>query len=680
MDTVSSDATEALPPAADAGQLTLEREVRQLQEALAQSRFDEVVANAHPLLAAHPGQRDVLYCLAVAQRMQQRIPEALATLATLQAYHPRYPRLFQERGHCQVFLRDAPQAVAAFERATQLNPALPASWNMLQTLYRMVGRLDDAVTAGQHVTKLASLPVEIVTTRSLLADGNLAAAEAVLRPFLATQPDNLEGLRLLATISRDNQYANDSEKLLDAVLQQAPEYHAARYELALSLVDLHKYRRARDEIETLLLVDPRNPAYRVTAASIRVGLGELEAAVSRFEALVLEFPEDPAITQSLGHALKTLGRQQPAIDAYHRANVVHPGFGEAYWSLANLKTYRFTDEELVRMRHHEALPTVQLVDRYHLCFALGKGLEDRGEYAESFVYYERGNALKKSESHYRPEPHESTARRQKKICTAAFFAERQGWGCASSAPIFVLGLPRAGSTLLEQILASHSAVEGTMELAEVPRLVGSLGGKDRPGEHSYYPQILAELSAAQCRQFGEDYLRDTLDYRQGAPFFIDKMPNNFRHIGLIHLMLPNAKIIDARRHPMDCCFSNFKQLFASGQQFTYSLDDIGRYYRTYADFMEHWDQVLPGRVLRVQHEDVLADLEGSVRRILDYCGLPFEQSCIEFHKNTRRVHTPSSEQVRRPINRDGVDQWKPYEPWLDPLKAALGPHFSHATE
>jgi hypothetical protein len=326
------------------------------------------------------------------------------------------------------------------------------------------------------------------------------------------------------------------------------------------------------------------------------------------------------------------------------------------------------------MRAQEADPRLQLNDRYHLCFALGKALEDRGEYAQSFQYYLRGNALKKTEIRYRPEPIERNCRLQKEICTEDFFAARRGYGDRSPAPIFIVGLPRSGSTLLEQILASHSMVEGTMELAEVPRLVGELQGRYVDSDHYVprYPAVLAELSAADFSRFGAKYLSDTRFYRSGRPRFIDKMPNNFRHLGLIHLMLPNARIIDARREPLACCFSNFKQLFAAGQQFTYSMEDIARYYRSYVDLMDHWERVLPGAVLRVQYEEVVSDLETNVRRILDFCGLEFEPGCIEFHKTERRVHTASSEQVRRPLNRDGVDQWRHFEPWLGPMKAALG--------
>lgn len=352
--------------------------------------------------------------------------------------------------------------------------------------------------------------------------------------------------------------------------------------------------------------------------------------------------------------------------------MARPRFGEAYWSLANLKTYRFTDAEIARMRSDEAAGDTALADRYHLCFALGKALEDRAEYAESFAYYARGNALKKTEIRYRPEPMERNARLQASICTREFFAARVRWGCPDPSPIFVVGLPRSGSTLIEQILASHSRVEGTMELAEIPRLVQELQGREKIDSTPRYPGILAELTKDEFKRLGEGYLESSRVYRKGKEFFIDKMPNNFRHLGLIHLMLPNARIIDARRDALACCFSNFKQLFASGQQFTYSIEDIARYYRMYVQLMAHWEQALPGRILRVQHEDVVADLESNVRRILQFCELDFEPACVEFYKTARTVHSASSEQVRRPINREGVDQWRHYEPWLGPLKEALG--------
>ena len=332
----------------------------------------------------------------------------------------------------------------------------------------------------------------------------------------------------------------------------------------------------------------------------------------------------------------------------------------------------FTDQELAHLRAAEAAPTTGTFDRYHLSFALGKALEDRGEYEESFRFYALGNALKRAESRYEPDIIELNARRQIEVCTAEFFASRRGWGAPDPDPIFIVGLPRSGSTLIEQILASHSKIEGTHELVHIPQMARAMRGRDPDPRHPRYPGILTQMSAREFAQLGQDYLAAAKIYRSDRPFFIDKMPNNLRHLGLIHLMLPNARIIDARREPMACCFSNLKQLFAQGQEFSYSIEDVARYYRTYLELMRHWEAVLPGRILRVQHEDVVADLPGNVRRILEFCGVAFEGQCVEFHRTERSVRTASAEQVRKPISREGLDHWKHFERWLEPLKVALG--------
>jgi tetratricopeptide (TPR) repeat protein len=645
--------------------------LRELQTLIEHRRFDDALESSDRLLEHSAGHRDLLYMRAVALRHLQRVPEALATLEQLEDTHPAYPRLFQERGHCHVFLKQAPEAIQAFARAVELNPALPASWKLLASLYQMVGRKRDSANAAQHVEKLASLATEVVTARSMLADGNLLEAEDLIRSYLRRKPDDIEALRILAQVAHQNEFSMDAATLLEAVLEASPGYRAARHDYVLALIALHRHKQAREQIEILIAAEPDHPTHRMTLASILVGQGSTEEAIAMYRELLGKRPGDPELHLSLGHAQKTLGLRADAESSYCEAARQRANFGDAYWSLANLKTYRFTDQQLAAMREQVDARRVPLVDRYHLCFALGKALEDRGEYAESFQFYSLGNAIKKDECSYRPEALERTLARQMELCTREFFEQRRGHGCDDPSPIFIVGLPRAGSTLLEQILASHSQVEGTMELAEVTRLASAL---DRHASGARYPGALGLLSADDCRGFGEAYIRDTKYYRAaGKPFFIDKMPNNFRHVSLIHLMLPNAKIIDARREPMACCFSNFKQLFASGLQFTYSLDDIGRYYRMYVRIMEHWDAVLPGRVLRVQHEDVINDLEGSVRRILDHLGLEFESACVEFHRTDRRVHTASSEQVRRPISREGMDQWRNFEPWLGELRAALGP-------
>ena len=650
----------------------IEAEVRRIRALIEGSQFAAALTAAESLRAEVPENRDVLYMIAVSRRYLHRIPEALATLADLEKLHPGYSRLFQERGHCHVAQRSAAPAIAAFVQAVNLNPSLPASWNALAMLFRMTGRQADADHAAGEVAKLSALPAEIVTAFSMFADGEIYEAESVVRQYLLAHGDHIEGMRLLAKIGMKLDVADDAELLLENVVRMAPDYQAARYEYALVLLQRHKHVRAREEMETLLQADPGNRVYRTTHATVCTGFGDYDRALPLYREILAETPQDAELHLSIAHALKTLGRAPEAIESYRSAAAVRPRYGEAYWSLANLKTYRFTDAELARMRADEAAADVQPADRYNLCFALGKALEDRAEYADSFAYYERGNALKKSECRYRPEPLERAARLQAAVCTREFFASREGVGSMDRSPIFVVGLPRSGSTLLEQILASHSQVEGTMELADIPRLVQELQGREAADSTPRYPAVLEDLRPEEFRRLGEKYLTDTLAYRTGKPRFIDKMPNNFRHIGLIHLILPNAKIIDARREPMACCFSNFKQLFASGQQFTYSIEDIARYYRMYLELMQHWDGALPGRVLRVQYEELVDDLQTHVRLMLDFCELEFEPGCVEFFKTERTVHTASSEQVRLPIYREGKDQWRKFEPWLDPLKSALG--------
>jgi tetratricopeptide (TPR) repeat protein len=663
----------------------IETEVARIRALLERREFATATAAAERLLAEVPENRDALYMLAVGQRYLQRISAALATLERLEQLYPEYGRLFQERGHCHLALRSAEPAIEAFSRAVHLNPALPASWKALQGLYGMTGRQADAKTAATHVATLAAQPVPVVTATSMYADGEFLAAEQMIRAFLLKHPEHIEGMRLLARIGMKLGVLDDAELLLEALLERAPDYRAARYDYVQVLLDRQRIKKAREELDKLLKEEPANPAYRTAYATALVGLGEAEQGVRLYRELLAEVPERPPAGEarswnqhasevhlSVAHALKTLGRTQEAVESYRAAASTRPDYGDAYWSLANLKTYRFTDEELARMRGLEAAAATRVVDRFHLCFALGKALEDRGQYAESFRYYERGNALKRSQCRYKPSFMDQNAALQAEVCTAEFFAARQGVGCPSNEPIFIVGLPRSGSTLIEQILASHSQVEGTLELAEIPRLVAQLQGKESVDSAPRYPGILTRLNADEFRRFGERYLADTRVYRHGKPRFIDKMPNNFRHLGLIHLILPNARIIDARREPMACCFSNFKQLFASGQEFTYSLEDIAHYYRSYVRLMAHWDAVLPGKVLRVQHEDLVADLEGNVRRILGFCGLEFEPACLEFYKTTRSVRTASSEQVRQPIYREGLDQWRNFEPWLGPLREALG--------
>jgi len=654
----------------------VETEVNRIRELTKGQRYREALGAAEVLLERLPANRDLLYLAAMALRFLDRVPEALATLERLQQHHPQYSRLYQERGHCYVVLRDAAKAIEAFLQAVNINPALPASWAMLERLYRMTADSKNAATAAEHVAALKRLPPEVIQATSFVSDGELTLAENIIRAFLLSHGDHIEAMRLLARIGLERDVPDDAELLLEAVLKLTPDYHAARADYARALYKRQKYLQSRNEMQTLLKIDPDNEEYLKQYAAACIGLGDYEPIVSLYQRLLAGAPstlERADLHMWIAHALKTMGRQQEAIEEYHTSIATRPEFGEPWWSLANLKTYRFSDEEMRQMHAAESAALTSAVDRYHLCFALGKGYEDRGAYADSWTCYERGNRLKHAECRYLPEITEINTRLQKQVCTREFFAARHGWGVQDPDPIFILGLPRAGSTLLEQILASHSLVEGTQELADVQRIVMELRGRAADIENPRFPGILADLSAEDFRRLGQRYMTDTRIYRtSGRPFFIDKMPNNFRYIGLIHLMLPNAKIIDARREPMACGFSNFKQLFSSGQEFSYGIGDIARYYRTYLELMRHWHEALPGRVLKVQHEDLVDDLENSVRQILEFCGLPFEPACLDFHKTERSVRTASSEQVRQPIFRAGLDQWRHYEPWLEPLREALG--------
>lgn len=661
----STDTAHAVPPSAV--------EVARVRALIGQERFAEAHGAALAALVSYPGDRDLLLFRAVTDRVLGRVDVALRTLGELETLHPGFSRLYEERGQCFIAQRNAPAAIEAFLAGVRLNHALPTSWRSLARLYRMVGDAENAAIADGQVAAIARQPAEVVLATSLFLDGDLEAAEARIRHFLLTHGDHLEAQRLLARIGIARKVYDDAEVLLAAVLEAAPQYQAARREYADVLIFQQKYFEARRQLERLIAEDPAGRRhYDTLYATASVGLGEHAVALDLYTRLLEQAPDDADLHLSRAHTLKTLGQRDEAIESYRRAFGLRPTFGDAFWSLANLKTYRFTDEEIVALRAAEADPRASTVDRYHLAFALGKALEDRGSFAESFAAYARGNELKRRESHYAPDIVEKNTAKQIEVCTRAFLQSRAGSGCPAPDPIFIVGLPRSGSTLLEQILASHSKVEGTQELPNVAQIVSALRGREPDPENPVYPRILRDTPAADFTRMGEHYLHATRPYRTGRPFFIDKMPNNFRHLGLVHLMLPNAKIIDARREPMACCFSNFKQLFAQGQEFTYSIEDISRYYRTYLELMRHWDEAMPGCVLRVHHEDVIDDLEGQVRRILGFCGLEFEAGCVEFHKTARSVRTPSSEQVRQPIFRDGLDQWRHFEPYLEPLKAALG--------
>ncbi|MBU2677853.1 MAG: sulfotransferase [Gammaproteobacteria bacterium] len=650
----------------------LDDKLRDAKLLLKKGQLQNAVESFQQILDAWPDNADALYYLAVCHRKTDNSDTALETLDRLKTAHPDYARAYQEEGHIFRSREQSDAARKAYEHAVAFNPALPASWKALVPYYDAAGQSDKASEAKQHVAWLSSLPPQLVTVTSLINENKLFMAEQLCRHFLQEQPHHVEAMRLLAELGNRLLILDDAEFLLESCVEFQPDYHRARLDYVRILHKRQKYGKALEQAEYLHAAEPNNVGFEVAMATENQAAGHFDEALTIYNRVLERQPQLHTVHSARAHALKTIGRTDEAVESYHEAYQSKPDYGDAYWSLANLKTYRFEDAELRQMREMEALASTTDVDRIHLCFALGKALEDRAVFDESFTYYDRGNQLKKRESRYKPERIENEFDLQKQDFDAAFFEQRPGFGCPDKAPIFVVGLPRAGSTLLEQILASHSEVDGTMELANIIGLAHQLNGRRALSKDARYPKILHELKSARCQELGEKYIADTMFHRQGRDYFIDKMPNNFRHIALIQMILPNAKIIDARRHPMACCFSGFKQLFAEGQEFTYGLEDIGRYYKAYVDIMDHWDRELPGKILRVYHENVIADLETEVRRMLDYCGLPFENACLEFHRTERAVKTPSSEQVRQPIYTSGLEQWRNFEDYLQPLVNALG--------
>ncbi|MEO0906696.1 MAG: sulfotransferase [Pseudomonadota bacterium] len=649
---------------------TREDILKRAQGELQAGRFDAGLALAEEWLATEPDDGEAHYIAAIAQRYLKHFDAAAAHLTAVHTAMPEYGRAWQEEGHLMAARGDAEAALAAFARATRFNPALEASWREQARLQREAGRNREADAAEAQRARLAKLARELVAVQHHLAERRLLRAEEICRHYLRQNPRDVEGMRLLAKIGIEFGVLEEAEFLLESAVVFAPDDLQLRLDYIDALRRRQNFAKALQEAEALHARDPDNPLFQSRLAIEAVQMGDYGRGLELFDAVLGKLPDDPASLTSRGHALKTTGAQQEAVASYRAAIAAKPDHGDAYYALANLKTYRFDEREVAAMEQQAARTDLAFMDRVHISFALGKALEDAQRYEESFAFYDKGNDLKRAQTRYSAAKMTQELAKQREICTPELFAKHAGSGHQAPDPIFILGLPRAGSTLLEQILASHSQIDGTLELPNILALAHRLRG--RKAGVSRYPEILHDLDRQKLAKFGAEFIENTRIHRRGAPFFIDKMPNNFRHVGLIHLILPNAKIIDARRAPMDCCFSGFKQLFAEGQEFTYGLTEMGQYYADYVELMRHWDTVLPGKVLRVQHEDVLDDQEGETRRMLEFLGLPFEQACLQFHKTDRAVRTASSEQVREPINRKGQGAWRPYEPWLGPLKSALG--------
>ncbi|MEA3141033.1 MAG: hypothetical protein QOK23_3202 [Gammaproteobacteria bacterium] len=641
---------------------------------LLEGRPDLAAEQAAEILKSAPNHPLATLLLGVARRVRGDAKAALQVLEPLAALHAQWALAHYELALAYGEIDRSADALSALRQALALKPEMADAWRALGDQLTIMGDAAGADAAYAQNIKASTQDPRLLNAAAALCENRIPEAEAQLRAHLKKYPTDVAALRMLGEVAARLQRYQDAEALLARCLELAPSFTAARHHHAIVLHRQNKPAAALREVTELLEKDPRNPAYNNLKAAILARIGELQDAIEIYAGILAEHPAQPKIWLSYGHALKTSGRENDSVAAYNKSIELLPSLGEAYWSLANLKTAQFTNEDVEAMRLQLPRPDLTVDDRLHLHFAMGKALEDKGEYAASFEHYAQGNQLRRAQLPYQPDEMSTHVRRVKSLYTAQFFADRKDYGAAAQDPIFIVGLPRSGSTLLEQILSSHSQVEGTMELPDITGIARSLFDRGKKSQAPGYSAVLATLDADQCRELGERYIAQTrIQRKTEAPFFIDKMPNNFAHIDLIQLALPRAKIIDARRHPLGCCFSGFKQHFARGQGFSYSLEDIGRYYRDYVELMAFFDAVLPGRIHRIIYESMIEDTESEVRRLLDYCGLPFEAGCLRFYENERAVRTASSQQVRKPIFREGVDHWRHYEPWLDPLKKSLGP-------
>jgi tetratricopeptide (TPR) repeat protein len=651
-----------------------------LETALAHARrllpIDPVLAalQASEILKVIPAHPPAMLLKGVAQRLSGEAPAAVRTLEELTAAQGGWAPGFYELGLALTDAGRRHDALAALRRAVAIKPDMPDAWRLIGDQLSLAGDVAGADAAyAEHIRASANDP-RLLAAGAAMIEGRIPEAERRLKDHLKAFPTDVPAIRMLAEVAARLGRNKDAAALLNRCLELAPSFAPARNQYAIVLQRLNKYREALDQIGALLKDDPHNSAYHNNRAVILSKIGEYRESIDLYERILAVNPEHESIWLSYGHVLATAGRQVDAIAAYRKCIEICPGMGDAYWSLANLKTFRFEPTDVTRMRGQLERGDISEVQRCSLEFSLGKGTEDEGLYAESMQWYLAANARRRRREPYHGEEVAAFVSRSKALFTREFFAARKDYGAPAADPIFIVGMPRAGSTLVEQILASHSKVEGTMELPNVITMAAELGSvADARSDERPYPGVLARLDAAAARRLGEEYLEETSIQRKTTrPFFIDKMPNNFFHTGLICLILPNAKIIDARRHPMACCFSAFKMQFSEGHRYSYDLREIGDCYRLYVEYMQHFDDVLPGRIHRVHHESMVEDTETEIRRLLDYCGLTFEPDCLRFHENKRPVRTPSAQQVRRPIYREGLEHWRNFEAWLGPLADALG--------
>ena len=644
--------------------------LRQTEEILA-SNPGEAAHRAEAILKSAPRHPAATLLLASARRRQGAASEALALLGPLAKADRRNAVVLYELGESLAALGKTAEAVAAFRRAVAARPDMAIGWRALADLLFLS---DDRRAADEAYRSYVAAPIGeplIAEAAARQARGEAQAGEAALRRHLAARPHDVKALAMLAHSLLERSAFAEAAVLLETVLERHPSYVAARHGRALAHLKLNQPAAGVvADLEQVLAAQPDNLEARRMLGAAFMALGDAARAADAFEVALRADPNDPTLLCWYGEQLKYAGRREDAIAAFRRAIAIEPSHGLAWFRLGDVKTYRFKAEEESAMRKLSLGDNVKADHRTYLFYALARARADAGDAPQAFADYAAGAAIQRAEERYDAEATAAFTRRSKALFTQAFFETSRG-GCADPDPIFVVGLPRSGSTLVEQILASHAEVEATTELPYLGVIAQRLAASIRTEP---YPELLAGLSPSDREGLGEAYLDAARGLRKlGRPRFVDKLPENFQHVGLIHLILPNARIIDVRRNPMSSGFAVFRQHFGEGRAYSYDLRDIGLYYRDYVDLMTHWDRMLPGRVHRVIYDDLVSNTEMEIRRLLDYCGLTFESACLNFHESRRAVMTPSAEQVRRPIFTEGVDSWRPYEPWLGPLKDALGP-------
>ncbi len=626
------------------------------------------VAICQAALAEAPGDIDLLTLLGVSQIANRKPAQAVEPLQRAVQAAPRFARARENLGQALVMLGQPDEALAHLQQALQFDPGnTPLRLKLAHTL-AMLGKGEEADALFEEAFAMDPHRGRLAEAGEQLQAGNSAECQKICQAILAESPNDVNALRLMAKVAGENNHWRQAERFLLRALEVAPAYNEARMDLARVLKQLDRIDEAVACAAEAVAHNPRNPNTHYLHAGMLSINGEHEAALQAYERATPEGVYHPAAWLGKGHLLKTLGRQAEGIAAYRKAIAQRPNFGEVYWSLANLKTFRFSEDEIADMERRLAEHDLDQESQVHFRFTLGKAYEDQGQYARAFEHYAQACAQHRPGLYYDPVETRVVNQRIREVFARPFLEEQKNNGCQDPAPIFIIGMPRSGSTLIEQILASHSQVEGTAELPEMGRVVSMVSARSR---EENYPEAAQWLKPADWQELGEAYLQRTLRHRKGRPFFTDKMPNNFPSVGLIHLVLPNAKIIDARRHPLDSCFGCFKQHFANGQAFSYDLLEIGDYFLEYRAMMRHWQEVLPGRVLEVRYEEMVGDQERQTRRLLAHCGLDFEEACLRFYETDRPVRTASSEQVRQPIYASSVNHWRHFESELAPLAELL---------